>query len=377
MKWAVTTATIAALLYGTFVFFVWKARDRDVSRFIVLSAQSVDEKQVPSGVTVSHKVGGYDGTAFYRLALNPFTRQRTEFGITLDAPPYRQQRILYPLLVWLLAAGHVSLVPWLLVAVNIAAVACLGGAGSILAVRIGQHPLWGLLFALYPGFVYSVSRDLCEPLACAFGIAAMAAAASRRPWTAGALLTAAILTRETFVLLALAYGAAYLWSRFRYGAPPAAAAVFSIPLACFVIWQLVLRMIWGVTPLIAGARSLTFPFAKYWSDVVAASSLRHEHRLHFTELAFLALLTVLALMSFWAGSVALSWRLAFVGYLALAATMPQESWSDDAAYMRVLGDYSVVSIAAVLHSRAAPRFILAAATAAVWYYLASHLVEFT
>ena len=61
---------------------------------------------------------GYDGQFAYWIARDP-TPAVT--GAYLDVPAYRYQRILYPLLAWALAAGQAALVPWTLVAVNLAA----------------------------------------------------------------------------------------------------------------------------------------------------------------------------------------------------------------------------------------------------------------
>jgi hypothetical protein len=55
--------------------------------------------KVPPGLTVMPGSGGYEGVIFYRLALNPFTREATAHGITIDNSSYRQQRVGYPLLI--------------------------------------------------------------------------------------------------------------------------------------------------------------------------------------------------------------------------------------------------------------------------------------
>lgn len=368
-KWAAIAATIAAIAYGVFVYRLWIARHHDVSRFIVLASESVDARRVPPGVTVLKDVGGYDGTAFYRLALDPFTRSRTAFGITLDVPGYRQQRIGYPLLVWLLSFGRPAAVPWLLVIVHCMALAALAGTCALLASVLGRHALWGLLFAFYPGFLYSVSRDLCEPLACAFAVSALLAMSRKRYGFASVLLTAAVLTRETFLLLAIAWGIAWLWTRTKI-------VVFAVPMAVFVIWQAILRLNWGAIALQAAAPQFTVPFTQYWHALAASSSLWHEHRLHFFELAYLLIVTALTLISL-KTSASPAWTIAWGGYLGLAAILPAGVWSEDVAYMRVLSDFYVMSTAIFLQSTRSRRWIAGIATVILWYYLASHLVEYS
>src|ERR1019366_1157154 len=144
---------------------------------------------VPADLTVIPNIGGYDGITFYRFALDPFTASRTEFGITLDTPPYRNQRIAYPFIVWLLSLGHARWVPALLVIVNIAAAAAMAAFGGAFARRLGYHALWGVIVPLYPGFLLTLSRDLAEIVASMFAMGAIWAISARRNFTAAILLT--------------------------------------------------------------------------------------------------------------------------------------------------------------------------------------------
>src|ERR687883_290318 len=106
---------ISALIVGLIIsFFIYKRLHRshfDYSSFVVAGDEFCNPAQVPKGLTVLRNSAGYDGQFYYRLALTPFTSQATEFGIRIDAPPIRQQRILYPLLTWILSLGLPSVVP--------------------------------------------------------------------------------------------------------------------------------------------------------------------------------------------------------------------------------------------------------------------------
>jgi hypothetical protein len=366
----VIAAAISAVLSIGFVLGVWNTRDRDVTRFIVAGANAVDRTRLPPGIALVPDSVGYDGTAFYRLALDPFTSEVTDFGITLDMPAYRQQRILYPLLVWALSGGRPAAIPTMLVVVNVLALVALGFLGALLAQQLGRPALWGLLFPLYPGFLYSISRDLCEPLACAFALAAMVAVARRRPVLGATFLCCAVLTRETFLLLAVAYAVEYVWSR------RTAPVVFLAPLAIYAAWQLILAWNWGVTPLRAGAHHLVpaLPFADYWNVLVTASSFRRLHRLHFSEGLYLGIAAVAAATAWRYG--ALAWRLAWLGCLVLASTLLHNVWAEDVSYMRVLSDFYLLSAAIVLAGGAVQRWVLGGATAVVWYYLGMHLIKY-
>src|SRR3954447_14745087 len=119
----VVPAIIIAICYITFFVLLLKTRNGDVSLFVIAGGVNVDASKVPAGLTVIPNIGGYDGLTFYRLALNPFNGEQSAHGILLDNPPYRQQRIGYPFIVWILSLGHSAWIPALLVAVNIFAAA--------------------------------------------------------------------------------------------------------------------------------------------------------------------------------------------------------------------------------------------------------------
>src|SRR5713226_6570903 len=114
-------AVAVVICYTALFVPLLQTRRGDVSRFVIAGGANVDASKVPPGLTVIPNIGGYDGVWFYRLALDPFTTAQTAYGIRLDNPSYRQQRIGYPLIVWLLSLGRAAWVPALLVAVNVIA----------------------------------------------------------------------------------------------------------------------------------------------------------------------------------------------------------------------------------------------------------------
>ena len=101
----------------------------DITRFIDVGSAFALVHHVPHGITIVPG-GGYDGQFYYRLALDPANLHRTAYGITLDNG-YRIQRITYPVLAWLLAAGQQAAVPYSLVAVNVVALGALAWLGGV------------------------------------------------------------------------------------------------------------------------------------------------------------------------------------------------------------------------------------------------------
>ncbi len=93
---------------------------------------------------------GYDGEFYYRLALDPFTAKKIDYGIGLDDPPYRMQRIGYPLLAWAVSLGNARILSWVMISLNLAGLGLIARAGAGIALRAGA-PAWaGTLAALYP-----------------------------------------------------------------------------------------------------------------------------------------------------------------------------------------------------------------------------------
>ncbi|MCP4539555.1 MAG: hypothetical protein GY832_20665 [Chloroflexi bacterium] len=103
---------------------------------------------------------GYDGQFAYYIARDPVGGWQH-----CDVPAYRYQRILYPLLAWVLALGQPGAVGWTLVVINV--VALVGGTyftEELLAAR-GVNRWFALVYGLYGGLVSGLRLDLTEPLA--------------------------------------------------------------------------------------------------------------------------------------------------------------------------------------------------------------------
>ena len=368
---------LIALAYGWFILALLDARDGDISRFVVAGGPGVDAARVPPGLTVT-KSGGFDGAIYYRLALDPFPREATAYGITLDNPPYRAQRVGYPLLVWLLSLGHATWVPTLLVVVNWLALIAMAALGAALSRHWGHHALWGVLVPLYPGFVLSLSRDLTEIVASAFVVAAAwALTVKQRPLVAGLLLTYALLTRETSLILAVALAVAYAWQRIARRETSVAPVVFAIPIAGFLVWQLVLGWIWGVAPIRSvDAPSTAAPFVAYWQFLVASLPRRHHlQRIYFAESVYWGLLVLITAAACWRSRVALEWRLSWLAYLGFAATLGSYFWYDDFGFMRLFADLFVASAILILASGRAQRWVTLLITCGLWQYLARHIID--
>lgn len=363
-KWSeAAPALVAALLYAWFLITLIHARSDDVSRFVVAGGPGVDARAVPPGLTVRSDLAGYDGTMFYRLALNPFTREQTAHGITLDNPAYRQQRIGYPLLAWIASLGRARALPWVLVLINYLGVIAIAWTGALIAVHFEANAMWGLAFALYPGFLMTISRDLSEIVACAFLLGAVLAFLKERPYLGASLLTFAIFTREMAIIVAIALLLRRKWTAL-------------IPAGLFAVWQIALGLMWGVLPLKARHPQLTIPFSEFIAFFTAAAPRRiYMQRLYFAECVLLALVVIAVVLLWRRTNIALEWRVAWLGYLVLFATLPHDVWTEDFGFLRILGDFFVMSAVLIVASTStAARWIVLLLSAGLWQHLARHII---
>ena len=199
-----------------------------LSLFIMAGHVYTHRGQLPRGLLLVPS-DGYDGQFYYRLALDPGQLEQTAFGITMDQS-YRYTRIRYPVLAWLLSLGQHQLVPLVLVAIDLLAVAAMAALGGMFARESGRHALWGLAFAAYFGLVISVGRDTAEPLAEACMLGGLlayrhAAAAGRARYVlAAALFAVGAVTRETILLAPAAIAVTRLIAMARRRARPGLAA---------------------------------------------------------------------------------------------------------------------------------------------------------
>jgi hypothetical protein len=143
---------------------------------------------------------GNDGQMFLTLALDPLQRLRGT-SAALDNPIYRGKRVFFPLLGWLTGLGQPALIPWTLLLVNIA---CIGLAVLFLAQwfeSYGQSPAWSLAFLGIPSLWIALSLSMAEVVDTTLLIGAILGYRMQRTRSTAALVMAAVLTRETSLLL--------------------------------------------------------------------------------------------------------------------------------------------------------------------------------
>jgi hypothetical protein len=195
---------------------------------------------------------GYDGQFAYYIAQDPLGA-----ADKLDVSAYRYQRILYPLLARLLAFGNSTNLPWSLLLINVVALVAGTLLMEILLTGYGVSRWYALVYGLYAGQLMSVRLDLNEPLSNAFVLASLLALERKRLGISAFLITLAVLSKETALVFAGAFG---LWLLFQVGWRHAVryGLAVMIPVS---IWQLVLWLCLGSVGLgSGGAMATSFEF---------------------------------------------------------------------------------------------------------------------
>lgn len=171
---------------------------------------------------------GYDGQFSYYIALDPNPDRIKPF---LDNPPYRYQRIAYPLAARLLSFASPTLIPWMLLAVNVVSHGLGTYAVTQLLVRYQQPTRYALIYGLWVGLVGPVGLDMPEPMAYMLAVWALICFLDDRVILSAALMTAAVFTREALLPFMVAMAAVSIFRHNRKS-------------LCWIISGLVVYGIW-------------------------------------------------------------------------------------------------------------------------------------
>jgi len=211
-----TPATLVLLVYTIWLAAVF-ASGRDVRDFVHMGQRFAFASGAPPIIArdphyhYAVKDDGYDGQFSYYIALAP-----VDARLHLDRVNYRYTRILYPMLARVMSIGRAALIPYLLIVINMLAIA----AGTyILALWLGRKglsPLFALVYGLSPGLFICLHRDLEEPLAYALVVLGMYLYSFGRRhrliWS-GLAFALAALTREYTALFPIVLGVCLLFDR--------------------------------------------------------------------------------------------------------------------------------------------------------------------
>ena len=227
--------------------------------------------------------------------------------------------------------------------------------GGYLANSFKLHSLWGLIFVIYPGFPYTISRDLTEILQTLFLLTALLLVKTHRYLTATLLLTLGILTRETALIVAISLP---LTLKNRY---------FLIPIVGYFIWQIVLFLNWGQTPILLANLSLGYPLSGVSSYLHYILDLAtYGKKLGFVQLCFLLIFAVSVFNAFFSSKAMAFIKIAWVLYFLMALLYTSYIWVADIAFFRALTEFYILGAAILISSKSKIKLYVFLLTIPIW-----------
>lgn len=180
-----------------------------------------------------HNSTGYDGQFYHDLAHDPLLSRGS--APYIDAPRFRQHRILLPALVWAFALGQQRWIDRSYFATMLAFLAAGVYWLSRYARTLGRDPWWGVLYLAVPSTIISIDRmttDLAFVTLFMGFIYFMRGSSKATLPTLWLIAAAACLTRETGLCIVAGYTAHLLWRR-RF----ANAAIFATSAVPLIAWE--------------------------------------------------------------------------------------------------------------------------------------------
>jgi hypothetical protein len=318
-----------------YFYFVIKSNG-NVSSFIVAGDQYVD---ISLPIRVLKNQPGYDGQFYFGLAIDPFLTKNPSNGIYIDNPKYRQQRIIYPLLVHILSIGKIEFIPTMMVVVNLISVCVISLLAGVYCIRIGKNPLLSLLFSFFPGLFISFSRNLTEIVALTFFLAAILFIKDKNKSILFLSLT--IFTRETTVILILTilfFAYKEKWRNWLY---------HLLPLLLYGLWQIYLFLQWGIEN---GQSKEIIDFPGKSLLQLLTNSIKNFDFNNLFSLSLLLVVFLLVLITFRTNKSQNFIRYSWILYFILGLSLSDFVWVEPYSFMRVNSEWYFLSIIIILNS---------------------------
>lgn len=366
--------TLSAIIYLIYILAILFFNNFSSSAFIWFGKEFVQEEYYTFHHVEKISENGYDGQFFYRLALNPFTRQKYEYGIKLDNPAYRHQRILYPLFVWMATAGSINMKIFGLVFLNFLSICGLAYICSKLLQKLGESAVWAVIFPLNPGFAVSISRSLCEPLAIMLLMLSLLFLIDKKYVISTACLALTVLARETTLLVAFALGIYWLFrllNKNKKEDDHVPFYYFVTPMLAYASWQYYLFKIWGKLPVLAArGHNIGKPLQGLFSSIstfIAFQDISHPIYLFFILL--ICLFAAHCLLNLSKKHGIFSTILILYCFMALSYTVA--IWSSHTSFFRALIEFNTIGILVTILSKSSFKYHMLLIWPLCWFLTAA------
>jgi hypothetical protein len=366
-----SSAILAFALYAAFSAALLARFHFDPSVLVVAGDEFTNPAAAPKNLHVAPQSSGYDGQFYYRLAIAPFSAQESVAGVHFDYPVYRAQRILYPILAYLVSGGRASAVPWSMIAVNLLAAGTIGGLAALIFERYqAASVLMAVAIALYPGFLLTMSRDLTELVEIALVLGGILLILKRRDGLAVVVFAVAVLAKE----MALIVPIAVLVHRAITRRLKVSDAVFLVPAGVFVGWKMYLFRLWHLPPALGTDGHFSLPFAGMWQCIRSVAAAPHGQTLLIIELLAIIAFTITIAITLRTSSAPAFLKIACVLYAILFFSLGAEFWTEDWAFLRAATDYGVLG--AIVAMQSPVRRVMIVLFLGGWIGLGVHCVMF-
>jgi hypothetical protein len=254
VPYAAAVITISVLLYALLIVYHTRPYDYNLSSLIRVGTTNpfYHPSALVKGTVIftdPHSGGdGYDGQ-FYLYMIKDLLMN--EDGIP---NPFRFQRILYPVLVWIVALGQADLIPLSMIIVNLAAIAL----SALLLWRMIQNTNlradYLFLYTLNVGFLIAVFYDVATPLCVALMVAAAYFFVQKHFWATAAMMALSLLTQENGMVLLAALAGWRLYKKDLKGT-----IILGLAVAPWAIWQGILWARYGDFAFIMSGNHFRLP----------------------------------------------------------------------------------------------------------------------
>ncbi|MDO8497085.1 MAG: hypothetical protein Q7S61_00880 [bacterium] len=361
---------ITLILYIFFLVFLLQYKNKDITSLITAGSQFTNKKELISRIDILSDSSGYDGQFFYRLALNPFTQKQKEYGILLDTPFYRQQRLLYPLMASLISLGNPLVIPYAMVIVNIIFLCILALYGCLYAQRRKKHALWGLVFSLYAGFLFTLSRDLAEIISSGFFLAGLFYFDSKKFKLASLLFSLAVLTKETAMILPLSICMVGIWER-----SIKKIVVGILPVVTYFIWHGWLIYNWKENTTFGVQSNMDIPFRGIWLSIkIMPQQSIYLQNTYFLELLFLFSISLLSFIYILRRKINLYLITILILYSLLLVSLSLNVWREDYGFMRAFSEMFIVIFFILMRFKTKAVIVAGLISISLWIYIGKGLL---
>ncbi|KFF41134.1 MAG: hypothetical protein JXR06_03505 [Candidatus Atelocyanobacterium thalassa] len=184
------------------IYFYFIEFDKNITGFFRIgSVLPISPYLYHNNLFIYQKEIGYDGQQFLNLALDPFLNHPETLD-SLDHPVYRYRRILYPLISYLFALGNKSLIPYIMIGINIVSI-------TLIVYVISLHyrekeivsPYKSLLALCIPSIWIVLSLGTSDLLSSLFLVTSLYNYYKNNYRSTALMISLGCLTRETLLVV--------------------------------------------------------------------------------------------------------------------------------------------------------------------------------